>query len=107
MTERKHPIEHVGVGESDVVDIHELCMILDLRTEVVYEWVAEGIVQPVGERLGEWQFPARELERARRARRLQRDLELNTASLPLVLDLLGEVERLRRRLQVFENRFFE
>ncbi|MGB0515087.1 MAG: chaperone modulator CbpM, partial [Wenzhouxiangellaceae bacterium] len=67
----------------------------------------EGVVRPTGERLSEWRFPDHEIERARRARRLQRDLGLNTASLPLVLELLGEVEHLRARLRIFERRFLE
>ena len=107
MSERRPPIEAIDAKEPDVLTLPEVCSILELRTEVVCEWVAEGIVQPSGERLGEWRFPARQLERALRARRLQQDLALNTESLPLVLDLLGEVERLRRRLRVFEERFFE
>lgn len=105
MTERRN--EPLAPSDRDVVDLGELCMILELRSEVVCEWVAEGVVRPAGRRLGEWRFTADELERARRARRLQRDLDLNTASLPLVLDLLGEVEHLRRRLRVLEDRFFE
>jgi len=55
----------------------------------------------------EWRFTNVELERARRARRLQLDFELDNASLPLVLELLGEVQRLRRRLRMLDERYFE
>ena len=103
MTDRNQPIE----PEGRAVGLEEICVILELKSEVVTEWVAEGIVRPEDRRAREWRFSAGELERARRARRLQRDLELNTASLPLVLDLLGEVGRLRRRLRLLENRYFE
>lgn len=107
MSKQRPPIEALDAEQNDALTLHEVCGILELKTEVVCEWVAEGVVQPSGERLGEWRFPSRQLERALRARRLQQDLELNTASLPLVLDLLGEIERLRRRLRVVEERFFE
>jgi len=107
MSERNRPVEVVEPESNEALTLHQVCAILELRTEVVCEWVSEGIVRPAGGRLEDWRFPVRELERARRARRLQRDLELNTASLPLVLDLLGEVAHLRRRLRVLEERFFE
>ena len=107
MNEQRAPIEAIDVGEPEALTLHQVCSILELRTEVVCEWVAEGVVQPSGERLGEWQFAPGQIERARRARRLQRDLELNTESLPLVLDLLREVEQLRSRLRIMEHRFFE
>ncbi|MDT8451056.1 MAG: chaperone modulator CbpM [Wenzhouxiangellaceae bacterium] len=107
MTGRDDRIEHVGIDETEALTLNEVCRILELRTEVIRDWVAEGVVQPSGRRTGEWRFAPREFERALRARRLQRDLELETQSLPLVLDLLSEVERLRRRLRVLEGRFFE
>jgi len=107
MSEQRPPIEAIDVEEPDVLNLHEVCSILELRSEVVCEWVAEGVVRPSGERLGEWRFAPGQIERARRARRLQQDLELNIESLPLVLDLLGELERLRSRLRLFEKRFVE
>ena len=101
------PIEAIAPESADPLTLGQVCAILELRSEVVCEWVSEGVMRPTGDRLAEWRFPGRELERARRARRLQRDLGLNTASLPLVLDLLGEVEHLRSRLRIFERRFLE
>ena len=107
MSEQRPPIEIVDLEEPEALTLHEVCNILEMHSEVVCEWVAEGVVQPSGERLGEWQFAPGQIERARRARRLQRDLELNTESLPLVLDLLREVQHLRSRLRVIEHRFLE
>lgn len=107
MSERDRSLEVVAADSAEELSLAEVCAILELRTEVVCEWVFEGVMHPSGERIAQWRFPAREVERARRARRLQQDLALNTESLPLVLDLLGEVERLRRRVRVLERRFFE
>jgi chaperone modulatory protein CbpM len=42
------------------------------------------------------------VRRARRALRLQRDLDLNLAGAALALDLLDEVEILRERVRVLE-----
>jgi len=107
MTEADHPVEVVEPDSGGELTLPEVCAILELRSEVVCEWVYEGVVRPSGERVAKWRFPAREVERARRARRLQQDLAVNTESLPLVLDLLGELERLRRRVRMLEERYFE
>lgn len=101
------PIQTIEAQSTESLSLAELCGLLEVRAEVICEWVAEGVVRPRGERLAEWRFEAREFERARRARRLQLDFELESRSLPLVMDLLGEVQRLRRRLRVFEERFVE
>jgi chaperone modulatory protein CbpM len=103
MTERNLPIE----PDAGDVDLEEICVILELDDDVVVDWVAEGVVRPADRDARRWRFTVGELERARRARRLQHDLGLNTASLPLVLDLLGEVRRLRRRVRLLEDRYFE
>jgi len=109
MNERRHQaqIEAVTPDNADELTLAEICRVLEVRAEVITEWVDEGVVRPSGARLTEWRFSGRELERARRARRLQRDLELDSRSLPLVLDLLTELQRLRRRLRLFEQRYFE
>ncbi|MDT8408613.1 MAG: chaperone modulator CbpM [Wenzhouxiangellaceae bacterium] len=107
MTNAGNDIEQLRLDEPEAVDLDELCAILELRSEVVCEWVEEGVVHPVGQRHSEWRFHSRELQRALRARRLQRDFELTTESLPLVLDLIGEVDRLRHRIRLLEHRFFE
>ncbi|MDX1625403.1 MAG: chaperone modulator CbpM [Wenzhouxiangellaceae bacterium] len=99
--------ETVDLSEERAVDLDELCSVLRLDVEVVCEWVDEGVLDPKGRRRAEWRFAADQLTRARRARRLQRDLAVNTASLPLVLDLLGEVARLRRMVRGLERRISE
>jgi len=100
-------LEIVEPETDSVFSLGQVCTILELRSEVICEWVAEGVVRPRGGRMTEWRFTNAELERARRARRLQLYFELDNASLPLVLELLGEVQRLRRRLRMLDERYFE
>lgn len=69
------------VGEGEIIDL-----------------VEEGIIEPAARRQPEWSFPATELQRARRAIRLRRDLDIDLAGIALVLDLLEELEELRARL---------
>lgn len=107
MNEDRSPVEILEPETGSVFSLGQVCTLLEVRSDVVCEWVAEGIVRPQGRSLSEWRFTNAELERARRARRLQHDLEIDSASLPLVLELLGELQRLRRRLRMLEERYFE
>jgi chaperone modulatory protein CbpM len=43
-----------------------------------------------------WRFSGRSLHRAQVARRLHEDLDVNLPGIALALDLLEEIERLRR-----------
>lgn len=99
-----HPIEP---AERPSLDLPTLCVVLEVREERVCDWVAEGLLRPRGGARSEWRFSADQCDRARRALRLQRELELETSALPLVMDLLGELQRLRRRVRQLEDRFFE
>ena len=102
------PVEHeVVVDQNEVIDISEVCAIVNLQSEVVCQWVLEGVVTPSGQRVNEWRFTQTQVQRIRQARRLQEDLEVNTSSLPLVLDLLQEIQQLRGQLSMLENRYFE
>lgn len=46
----------------------------------------------------DWRFDSRALKRLQKTIHLQRDLRVNLAGAALVLDLLEEVEELRRKL---------
>jgi chaperone modulatory protein CbpM len=47
-----------------------------------------------------WRFPGSSLHTAMKARRLQQDLDLNISGVALVIDLLEEIESLRKRLDM-------
>lgn len=96
-------IEPVEPEPEREYSVREICHVCDLDSERLYEWVAEGVIRPRGESVGTWRFSARQLQRARTARRLQRDLAVNTTGLPLVLDLVEELRSLRARVRVLER----
>lgn len=102
----KQPVRPLP-GEDAEITPRELCRTCNLETEVLIEWVSEGVVTPHGERVEEWHFGTRQFRRARTAYRLQRDLGVDTVSLPLVLDLLDEVKSLRRQLRILERQLLE
>jgi chaperone modulatory protein CbpM len=64
----------------------------------IVEFVEEGVLNVVEVR-SEWHFTGDALRRARLAVRLERDLELNLAGVALALDLIEELQRLRRELE--------
>ena len=69
-----------------------------MEQAVIIEFVEEGIVEPRGINAHPWQFSGVMLPRIAQALRLQRDLELNTAGVAVALDLLSEIEDLRKQL---------
>ncbi len=67
-----------------------------VRVEIIVEMVEHGILHPRGAGPAEWRFPATHLPTVRRALRLRRDLELNWPGVGLAVELLDELETLRR-----------
>lgn len=89
--------------EQTGITLGELCRSCSVHAELVVQMVEHGILDPSGRDLGEWRFPGDSLRRVHRALRLQRDLEINLAGLAMVLDLLDEVEALRRRVWLLDQ----
>ncbi len=88
------------IGLDRPVAEEELRRLCRLEREHLLEWIAEGVISPQADPSGPRRFSARQVVRARLACRLQRDLELETEALPLVLDLLEEVHSLRRQVRL-------
>ncbi|MVF23899.1 MerR family transcriptional regulator [Methylocaldum sp. BRCS4] len=77
-----------------LVDVCEACRV---DAESIFEMVNEGIVDPEGSEPMNWQFNTAALRRLQTALHLQRDLGVNLPGAALALDLLEELEALRRR----------
>lgn len=80
------------------VSLAELCTACEVHAGYIIALVDEGILEPVGREAGNWRFAGISLQRARMARRLERDLGVNLAGVALVIDLLDEVRRLQSQL---------
>lgn len=89
------------IDQETELELAELCRLCGISRELVFEWVEEGLVEPRGRE--RWRFPGREIGRLRMAGRLQQDFGLETPALPLVLDLLDEIETLRRQVRVLRR----
>ena len=76
----------------------EICRLGKTNAECVIEMVEEGILEPEGLSVYDWSFDATALKRLQTALRLQRDLGVNLPGTALVLDLLEEMDHLRRQI---------
>lgn len=88
-----------------ILTVTDICEHCGLTREFVEELVSYDIIKPIGAEPAKWQFDAEQLYRIKRAVRLQKDLEMNLASMALVLELLEELEFLRERAAVWDKHF--
>jgi chaperone modulatory protein CbpM len=84
--------------ESAVLTVKDLSRICSVDERHIVEFVEEGVLQVVEIDTTEWRFTGAALRRARLALRLERDLEINLAGVALAIELMEELERLRREL---------
>ena len=90
--------------EQDVeLGLADLCGNLHISAEQLFEMIEHGIAEPSGREPANWRFSGVNIRRIQCARRLQRDLGVNQAGAALALDLLDELQRLRRQLARLES----
>jgi len=89
------------LDESLELSFDELCELCHVEEALVLEMVTEGVIDPAGEARQEWRFTGIEVRRVQIALRLTRELDVNLPGAALALDLLEEIETLRRRLSEF------
>ena len=77
------------------LDMKQFCQASDMPAAYVIEIVEHGILDPQGCKPDEWLFDDHALITARRAARLQRELELEWEGVALALDLLDELDQVR------------
>jgi chaperone modulatory protein CbpM len=85
--------------ESAVLTVRDLSRMCAVDERHIVEFVEEGVLSVVQVDTAEWHFSGAALRRARLALRLERDLELNLAGVALALELMDELEYLRRELK--------
>ena len=86
------------------LDMEQFCEVTDLSVANVIEIVEHGILEPQGLAPKDWRFNDVELLLAKRAAKLQRDLDLEWEGVALALDLLDEVRQLRAENQMLKQR---
>jgi chaperone modulatory protein CbpM len=90
------PISAMLLDDSVELSLAELCTACRVSEELVIDIVAEGIVEPLGGERTQWRFSGVAVTRIQRVIRLQREFDVNLPGAALALELLEEIERLRR-----------
>ena len=93
-----HALPGVILEESAELTVQDLSRLCAVEERHIVEFVHEGVLDVVEINTSEWHFTGAALRRARLAVRLERDLELNLAGVALALELMEELQRLRREL---------
>ena len=105
---RQDHILTVEITDADggVFTLHEICERGECHAEFVIKLVNYGIVSPIEEGLPprDWQFDVMALTRLQRALRLQQDLKLNLPGLAVSLDLVDEVQQMRKEITRLNQR---
>lgn len=91
------------VHDPILLDLDELCERCGVDLHDIVDMVEAGIVEAEGADPSQWRFTSYAFLRIRRAARLRRELELDLPGLALSLDLLDEIEQLRRQLQALRQ----
>lgn len=96
----KQTLNGLILDEDCLFTLDELSHACSVHTEYIIELVEEGIVEPTEQQREHqlWSFTGESLLRARKAVRLQHDLDINLAGAALVLDMLDEIKQLKERL---------
>ncbi len=91
------------VTKTPELTLADLCESCGLTEELITTYVAEGIIEPQGSDKVHWRFSRIHLIKIHRASRLERDLGLNAAGVALALDLMDQLNELKRRLLQYER----
>ena len=84
--------------------LEEICEIAKVPTEVLITIVEEGILEPKGASPDEWCFDNYMLSIVKRASRLHRDFDVEWTGIPLYLDMIDELEKLRSENKSLKQR---
>jgi len=85
--------------EESELTLSDLVQACTVKSEKIIELVDIGVLEPSGRAPANWRFSGASLHRARRALALQHELDIDLAGAALALELLEEIESLRRRLR--------
>lgn len=89
--------------EQTQLTLADLCHACAVQDEQIIALVDIGVLEPLGSDPAVWRFGGGSLHRARRALRLQRDMDIDLAGAALAVELLDEIASLRARLRAVEG----
>ncbi|GMR06916.1 MAG: hypothetical protein BMS9Abin25_1554 [Gammaproteobacteria bacterium] len=89
----------------EIIDEHfeftlvELCECCTVKEEIIIAMVEEGMLSPAGSSPTDWRFTGIAQRHVEITLHLQRDLRVNLPGAALALELMEEIDLLRRQLQ--------
>jgi chaperone modulatory protein CbpM len=87
------------------INFEELCQSVSISEAMILQLIEHGIVTPIqGNIPTEWLFNVATVSVAKKAARIHLELAIDWASIPLVLDLLTEIEALQIENAHLKNR---
>lgn len=92
----KHELTIVAVEVDPILTIEQLCLSCQVTPEFIHELVIHGIIEPKDPIAKH--FDLRQLQRVRILLRLQHDLAVNLEGAALVLDLLDQLDEMRKKM---------
>jgi chaperone modulatory protein CbpM len=98
MSSQDEALRGAILEESALLTVKDLSRLCAVDERHIVEFVEEGVLHVVEIDTSEWRFSGGALRRARLALRLERDLELNLAGVALAVELMEELQQLRREL---------
>jgi chaperone modulatory protein CbpM len=84
--------------------LEDVCEIAGMPAEVLVMIVEEGILEPTGTSPNEWSFDTYMVSIAKRAARIHRDFEIEWTGIPLYLEMITELEKLRSENKCLKQR---
>lgn len=81
----------------------DLCQCCSVQTETIIEMVEEGMLSPVGSSPAEWRFTGTAQRHVEITLHLQKDLRVNLPGAALALELMEEIDRLHRQLNLHKQ----
>lgn len=83
-----------------VYSLYEICCLCHASADAICDMVEEGIVEPSsGREPHEWIFIGTDVQRIQIALRLQNDLKVNLQGAALAIELIEELNELKRRVR--------
>jgi chaperone modulatory protein CbpM len=81
------------------LSLTEICKLCGVSQDEIYEMVEEGILEPQGASASNWQFHGYELKKVQITLRLRRDLQVNLPGIAVIVNLLDEIDKLKRQVR--------
>jgi chaperone modulatory protein CbpM len=94
-------------SQETFLSLEEVCLICHISPDFINDLIEYDIIKPKGLTYGQWEFDLMQLNRIKKALRLQKDLEVNLAGVVLILQLLDEMEKMRLQTEIIEKHFFK